>query len=78
MWNENTTEIQYTYIKPLVLESISHSTLLTPHSSKTKYFQIILFFPHLFVSLHTDNKSTAIAEDHLFTNLYQYGRLPGG
>jgi hypothetical protein len=32
MWSENSTEIQYSYIKPLVLESISHSTLLTPRS----------------------------------------------
>ena len=103
MWSENSTEIKYSYTKSLVLESISHSTLLTPHSSKTKYFQIILFFyslirslaspkiltfektqnkfwffTHLFVSLHTDNKSSAIAEDQLLTKLYQYGRLPGG
>ena len=34
MWNENSTEIKYSYIKPLVLESISHSTFHTPHSTK--------------------------------------------
>ena len=34
MWNENSTEIKYSHIKPLVLESISHSTFHTPHSTK--------------------------------------------
>jgi hypothetical protein len=34
MWNENSTEIKYSYIKLLVLESISHSTFHTPHSTK--------------------------------------------
>jgi hypothetical protein len=33
VWIENTTEIKYSYTKSLVLESISHSTLLTPHST---------------------------------------------
>ena len=35
VWSENTTEIKYSYTKSLVLESISHSTLLTPHFSTT-------------------------------------------
>ena len=34
MWNENSTEIKYSCIKPLVLEIISHSTLHIPHSTK--------------------------------------------
>ena len=36
MWSENSTEIQYSYAKSLVLETylIPHSTFLIPHSSK--------------------------------------------
>ena len=41
MWSENSTEIQYSYTKSLVLEikshssfHIPHSTINTPHSSK--------------------------------------------
>ena len=41
MWNENTTEIQYTYIKPLVLESISHSTLLNITKKKNGFFLVL-------------------------------------
>ena len=32
-YGENSTEIKYSHIKPLVLESISHSTFHTPHST---------------------------------------------
>ena len=36
MWSENSTEIQYSYTKSLVLETYltPHSTFLIPHSSK--------------------------------------------
>ncbi len=66
MWSENSTEIQYSYIKPLVLESISHSTLLTPHSTKHISFHI----PHsTLLNKQPKMQTFAHQNNHLATTL---------